>query len=120
VKEYREWLRTALKRWSTHGEITALKKDVASIAKAIDRATGKVSVAPKVEFKLTVADLLKLAAGQPAGPSVDFTPTAQGLWGWFFDKLPGKRYRKILSRAVVADQAYAQIENRLRTVWKTQ
>src|SRR5689334_4851365 len=92
VGEYRSWLRAALTRWSTHGEITPFKKDVASIVKAIDRATGKASVAPKVEFKVTVADVAKAAAGQPIGPGVDFTPTVQAFWGWLFPNLPGKRY----------------------------
>jgi hypothetical protein len=117
VREYREWLRAAMTRWSTHGEIEPFKRDVVSIAKAIDRVTGKVSVAPRVEFKMTVADVAKIAAGQPAGPGIDFTPTLQGLWGWIFPNLPGKRYRKILARAVATDQQYAQLENRLRTVW---
>src|SRR5262249_30654753 len=117
VREYRDWLRAALTRWSTHGEIGEFKKDVTSIAKAIDRMTGKISTAPKVEFKLTVADVGKIAAGQPAGGGIDFTPTVMGLWGWIFENLPGRRYRKILARAVATDQEYAQIENRLKTVW---
>lgn len=118
VREYREWLRAALKRWSTHGEIESFKKDVASIAKAIDRVTGRVSIAPRVEFKVTVADVVKIAAGQPAGPGIDFTPTLQGLWGWIFPNLPGKRYRKLLTRAVATDRQYVQLENRLQTVWR--
>jgi hypothetical protein len=73
-----------MKRWSAHGEIESFKRDVASIAKAIDRVTGKVSVAPEVEL---------------------------------FPNLPGNRYRKILARAVATDQQYAQLENRLKTVW---
>lgn len=115
--EYREWLRMAFQRWSTHGEIEPFKRDVASIASAIDRVTGKISIAPKVDFKITVTDVAKIAAGQPAGPGVDLTPTLQGLWGWIIPNLPGERYRKILMRAVATDQQYAQIENRLRTVW---
>ena len=117
VGEYRDWLRAALKRWSTHGEITPFQKDVSAIVRAIDRATGKVSVAPKVEFKVTVADIAKAAAGQPIGPGVDLTPTVKGLWGWVFPNLPGKRYRKILTRAIASDAKYAQIENRIRAVW---
>ena len=117
VIEYRAWLQSALRRWSTHGEIKAYKKDVTAITKAIDRVIGKVSVAPKVEFKITVADLAKAVAGQPVGPGVDLTPTVQGLWGWIFPNLPGKRYRKILARAVATDAEYALLENRLKTVW---
>lgn len=117
VREYRGWLRAALQRWSTHGEMTTFKKDVAAILKAIDRATGKVSVAPKVELKVTVADVTKAAAGQPIGPGVDLTPTLQGFWGWFFPNLPGKRYRKLLTQAIVWDGRFGQIENRLKTVW---
>jgi hypothetical protein len=117
VIEYRAWLQSALRRWSTDGEIDTYSKDVNAIAKAIDRITGKVPVAPKVEFKITVADVAKAAAGQPFGPGVDLTPAVQGIWGWLFPNLPGKRYRKILARAIAADAQYKLLENRLKTVW---
>lgn len=115
--EYRAWLQAALRRWSTHGEIEQYKEDISAIAKAIDRITGKVSVAPKVEFKITVADVAKAAGGQPIGPGVDLTPTVQGIWGWLFPNLPGKRYRKILARAIATDAQYALLKNRVKTVW---
>ena len=117
VREYREWWRAALQRWDTHGEVESYKKDIAAIARHVDRLTGAASVMPKIEVKLTAADVVKTAMGQPAGPSVDLTPTLEGLWGWWFANLPGRRYRKLLARAVADDAEYAQLTNRLRTVW---
>ena len=65
-------------------------------------------------MKITVANVVE---GKPPG-AVDFTPTLATLWGWFLRQLPGKRYQKILVRAVAEDQAYYRIENRVATVWK--
>lgn len=117
VTEYREWLRAALRHWDRDGEVERYKKDVAAIAKSIDRLLGKTRAIPKVEWKITVADVAKAAAGQPVGPGLDVTPVIQGLWGWMFTNLPGKRYRKVLARAVAKDAQYARLEKRLRTVW---
>jgi hypothetical protein len=121
VVEYRHWLRDALKSWQNNGTLAPVAGDIRAISAAIDRKLGTVSSAPKVELKITVADVAATAAGIPKPPgAVDLTPTLSALWGWFFSRLPGKRYRQLLTRAVVADHQYAVIENRLSTVWKGQ
>ena len=66
-------------------------------------------------MKVSVANIL---AGTPPG-AVDLKPPLEALWGWSFSSLPGRRYRKLLARAVAADHEYVRIENRLRTVWGT-
>ena len=58
-----------------------------------------------------------LAAAAKIPGKVDLGPPLSALWGWGFALVPGQRYRKILTRAVVADQQYLQIENPLGTVW---
>jgi hypothetical protein len=114
VADYREWLRAAMRQWKDHGRLDVPMKDVKAIATAIDRRTGAVPSMPKLEVKVTVADV---AALKPPG-SVDFTPTLSALWGWSLSQLPGRRYQKLLTRAVAADHAYAEFSNRVSTVWK--
>ncbi len=114
VVDYRQWLREVMSDWENNGKISLEKKrDVGAIAKSIDQVLGNVSSMPKVELKVTVADVL---IGKPPG-SIDFTPALQGLWGWVLKSLPGKRYRKLLTRAVLADHEYVQIDKRIKTVW---
>jgi hypothetical protein len=69
---------------------------------------------PKVEVKATVADAI---AHKPPR-SVDFTPALQRLWGWTLASLPGNRYRKILTRAIIADHEHAWIEKGMKTIWE--
>ena len=114
VKDYREWLRGVLNDWKRHGRITVEKeKDVRAIAQSVDRKLGVVPSAPKVELKVTIADV---AANKPLG-ALDLMPVMQGIWGWFLDSLPGNRYRKLLTRAIVADHEYKELTNSVRTIW---
>jgi len=114
IEDYRGWLADALAEWKRDGKMTKAVQDVKAVAKSIDRMTGAISIAPKVEFKLTVADVVSLAK-LPGG--VDLGPPLAALWGWGFSLVPGQRYRKILTRAIVADHEYDEINNRLATVW---
>ncbi len=36
--------------------------------------------------------------------SVDVTELAQSAWGWFLERLPGRRYRKLLTRGLARDE----------------
>jgi len=115
VAEYNRWLQEAMQDWKKNGRVSVKKRnDIRKIAQNIDRMLGTIPSTPKVEVKVTIADAI---APKPPG-SVDFTPALQGLWGWFLDTLPGKRYRKLLTRAIVEDNQYVVLENRVKTVWK--
>lgn len=114
VVDYRQWLKEVMQDWKHNGKISVeKKKDVQAIARGIDRVLGISSSIPKVEVKATVADAV---AGKLPG-SVDFSPPLQSLWGWALSSLPGMRYRKLLTRAIVADHEYVQLEKRVKTVW---
>jgi hypothetical protein len=113
VREYRRWLREVL-RDAQDGKVSIEKrKDVKALLASIDRTLGSVPRLPTVEVKVTVADVVK---GKPPG-AVDFTPTLKTLWGWFLENLPGNRYRKLLTRAVVADNEYPVLMNRIKNLW---
>ena len=113
VEDYRAWLSEILQD-AKDGKVSIEKrKDVKAILTAIERTLGSVPSLPKVEVKLTLADAVK---AKPPG-SVDLTPALQALWGWFLDALPGNRYRKLLTRAVVADNEYPKLTNRMKGLW---
>jgi len=114
LADYREWLDEVLQDWRRDGRVsTEKRKDVLAITKAIDRVLGGNPSAPRVELKVTVADVVtgKLPGG------VDVTPSLEALWGWMLSGIPGNRYRKLLSRAIVADHEYVQLGTRMKTVW---
>ncbi len=118
VRLYRNWMRTAMAYWKEHGHLGPVKKEVRKIAAAIDRRIAGDVPIPKVELKVDVADVVALGAGLPKPPGkVDFTPTLAALWGWYFENLPRRGYRKLLIRAITSDHDYVQIENRIKTVW---
>lgn len=115
VKDYRKWLLEVLKDWKQHGRIMVEKEqDVRAIAQSVDRKLGVIPSAPKVELKFTITDV---AAHRPPG-ALDFMPAIQGIWGWFLDSLPGNRYRKLLTRAIVADHEYRALTNSVGTIWR--
>lgn len=115
VADYRAWFNEAFQEFTVNGKFSLKKRDdIRKIAERIDRKLGIIPSGPKVDVKVTVADAIAL---KPPG-SIDVTPAIQGLWGWFLDSLPGNRYRKLLTRAIVADNEYVVLENRVKTVWK--
>ncbi len=119
VREYRAWLKRVLEMWRSDGTLAPLENDVKAIAAAGDRRVGAAPTAPRVELKVTIADMAAAATGAPKIPgSVDLNPSLAALWGWTLARLPGRRYRKLLTRAIAADHQHLRIENRLRTVWR--
>lgn len=111
VRDYRQWLGVVMPELKRDGKITSeTRRDVEKIVESVDRRLGAISTMPKVEIKL------KVALAFPV--EVDMMPTVKGLWGWFLNSLPGKSYRKLLTRAIVADHEYVKLENRIKTVWK--
>lgn len=114
IKDYRSWFNEAIQDFKDNGRISTKKiNNVKSIANHIDKVTGKVSSLPKVEFKVSIADVLGVKI--PLG--VDLSPALSFLWGWFLQNIPGRRYRKILTRAVIKDSEYIKIENRIKKIW---
>jgi hypothetical protein len=114
IKDYRSWFNEAIQDFKDNGRISTKKiNNVKSIANHIDKVTGKVSSLPKVEFKVSIADVLGVKI--PLG--LDLSPTLSFLWGWFLQNIPGRRYRKILTRAVIKDSEYIKIENRIKKIW---
>lgn len=112
--DYRAWLREALSDFNTNGRISIERaREVETIASAIRRKLEGFPV-PKVEIKMTVADV---AAVKPPGVGVDLTAPAKAAWGWFVEQLPGKRHRKLLARAIIADREYVELDRRVKTVW---
>lgn len=116
VSDYRQWMAEVTTNWKRDGRVSVDHiKDVRAIARAIDMIVGTVPSAPKIELKATVADVI---AHKPPG-EIDFTPAVERLWGWILASLPGKRYRKLLTRAIVADTEYRRMENAIKTIWES-
>jgi hypothetical protein len=114
VRDYRAWLHEALTDFNTNGRIpNARAREVAKIASAIQRKLEGLPV-PKIEIKMTVTDV---AAIKPPGIGVDLTAPAKAAWGWLVEQLPGRRHRKLLTRAIIADREYVELDRRVRTVW---
>ena len=114
ILDYRIWFNEALTDFRENGRIGNDKiRNVKSIAKHIDRITGEIPSAPKVELKTSIADVV--GGKIPGGVAV--SPALGRMWGWFLQNIPGQRYRKILTRAVIADKEYVKIENRIKKVW---
>jgi len=115
ARDYRAWLGQALEDFSRNGRIsTARVKEVEKIATAVRRKLDGVP-APNVEIKTTVADVV---GARLPGVSVNLTPVIKAGWGWVVDQLPGNRHRKLLTRAIVSDGEYRQLDRRVHTVWQ--
>lgn len=115
VRDYRAWLREALDDFNRNGRIaTGRFREVERIAGAIRRKLAGIEF-PKLEIKTTVADVTGLKA-----PSVgiDLTGPVKDAWGWLVTQLPGKRHRKLLTRALIADREYIEIGTRVAAVWR--
>jgi hypothetical protein len=114
VSDYRAWLREALADFDINGRIsTARATEVQKIADSVRRRLVGLPI-PQVEIKMTVADAI---GGKPPGMGVNLTAPAMATWGWFVEQLPGKRHRKLLARAIVADHEYVELNRRVQTVW---
>ncbi|HEY2861124.1 MAG TPA: hypothetical protein VGJ21_22125 [Terracidiphilus sp.] len=114
VRDYRAWLHAALDDFNHNGYIAIERfREVDRIASAIRGKLAGIEF-PKVEIKTTVADI---AALKPPGVGIDLTGPAKSAWGWMIGELPGKRHRKLLTRALIADREYIAIGIRTSTVW---
>lgn len=107
-------MREALTDFDMNGRITVARaREVEKIASAI-RQQLKGFPFPELEIKMTVADI---AALKPPGVGVNLTEPAKAAWGWIVEQLPGRRHRKLLTRAIIADREYLELDRRAQTVW---
>jgi hypothetical protein len=117
VKEYREWLRTILDEFSKNGRIPMqVTREVQGILDAVRNRSESFRF-PNIDFSVSVSGL----TGAPE-PEISFglTELAKSTWGWFLERLPGKRYRKLLTRAIILDNEYRDLTRRANTVWMGQ
>jgi hypothetical protein len=114
VGEYRAWLKETLDDFSRNGQISiARTREVEKIQSAVQRKLAGMPF-PQVDIKMTLADVAVL---KPPIPSIDLTAPAKAAWGWFIDQLPGRRHRKLLTRATIAEREFVEINIRISTVW---
>jgi len=67
---------------------------------------------------LTSAFSVSALTGAPeAEISIGLSELARSAWGWFLERLPGRRYRKLLTRAIILDNEYRDLTRRANTVW---
>jgi uncharacterized protein (UPF0147 family) len=117
VKEYREWLRTILDEFSKNGRIPMeVTREVQGILDAVRNRSESFRF-PNIDFSVSVSGL----TGAPEPEiSIGLTEVAKSAWGWFLERLPGKRYRKLLTRAIILDNEYRDLTRRANTVWMGQ
>lgn len=114
VCDYRAWLGETLDDFKLNGHIATER--VREVKRIEDTIRGKLAGIPfpKVEIKTTVADVTGL---KPPGVGIDLTAPAKAAWGWMISQLPGKRHRKLLTRAIIADREYIDLNIRISRVW---
>ena len=74
------------------------------------------SNAPKLELKVNIVEA---AMGKIPSPEIDLTKPLEGLWGWILESLLDRRYRKILTRAILTDHEYIDLNKRMYNVWSS-
>ena len=79
------------------------------VATAVRRKVQHESELPTVELKITHADVLEY---KPPG-GVDLIPPLRAAWGWLLASISGTPYRKLLTRAILADSEYKALVRRL-------
>ena len=117
VKEYREWLRTILEDFSKNGHISMqVTREVQGILDAVRNRSESFRF-PNIDFSVSVSAI----TGVPEPEiSIGLTELAKSAWGWFLERLPGRRYRKLLTRAIILDNEYLDLTRRANTVWMGQ
>ncbi len=110
IREYRDWLRAVLNDFSRNGAISMeVTSEVQSILDGVRRKSEAFHF-PKIEFTWKILELAPEL-------SIEINQALEVPWGWFVERLPGKRYRKLLGRALIVDYEYRNLERRANTVW---
>ena len=106
-----------IRDWRDYGWIDlANEKDIKKLAQAVVHEIDTQKAHPpegKIEMKATLVGLVPMVEiGIQSG-----VPWS-GLWGWFTEKLPGRRHSKLLMRMAIANYEYGQIDRHLKTIWQ--
>jgi hypothetical protein len=109
VDEYRHWWRET-DRELDQGRIGVDRdKEIQRIAAAIRR---RIDPADDATIKLK-AEWKNLVVAVDVEAEVYY----QRIWGWINRQLPGRRYRKLLMRLIIAEHEYVAIEHHIRRLW---
>jgi hypothetical protein len=103
-----------LRTWIDKGSID--ESHVKDVKRILIRLLDRLDVDKSVDAELGFsAGIGEKGIGIDAGLAV---PIRTGrIWGMILERLPGRRYLKVLRRLKLADQAYAHLDRHLRTVW---
>jgi len=82
-------------------------RDLSRIA-AVTRRTLEAEAPPKLELGLSVSS---------DGPSLETTVSFNKLATWLYQRWPGRRYRKLLTRLAVAEAQWRSMTNSLHRLW---
>jgi hypothetical protein len=117
VKDYREWRKEVFEEIDKGRAPTRHRKQIAQIAAAIARelkveGDSGIKVSAKIGAKVS-------AIGPEIGPELGFEKELKPyvLREWFLRNIPGRRYRKLLMRLVIAKREYWHIDRHLQRVW---
>lgn len=117
VVEYRQWLGEVMELHRQYGRIPPEKEgEIRSVVEYVDRQLGSVSSLPKLDLSMTIADVAAFPVSIPG--KVDITPVLSNLWGWMLASLPGKRYRKLLTKIVIAERQFTRLDRSIKTIWQ--
>lgn len=118
VQDYKGWLEDVYQDW---------EKDAGRIAASRQREVLKIAEAIKKEIeksvKLSVSKIITLIVDvvtQKFGFSSagDVYSVGEELFGWALSNIPGKRYQKLLTKAIVADNEYKLLDARVKQIWE--
>jgi hypothetical protein len=109
VDEYRQWWKETVRELDNGRIVNDRSKEVQRIASSINRRLDTSDdAAVKAKIQLT-----NLAVSIGA----EFELYYQQIWGWMTHQLPGRRYRKLLMRLIVAEREHVKIERQIRKLW---
>ena len=115
VKDYRQWWKEITREWQM-GKISLEKRrEVETIRKAIEKKLHGPA-GSQLEIK---ADFVAPFEGKlPISAKFDLMPFLKTIWGSAVNSLPGKRYRKLLTRLIITDNEYRNINAGIRKLWQ--
>jgi len=110
VKEYRGW-RQAIASDLDKGRVSVKwEKEINQIAAAIRKEL-------KADKQCNVTLSLSYSGIVPEAQIEKELNLAETL-GWFLRQLPGRRYRKLLMRMVIAQREYTRVDKHLNKLWR--
>lgn len=122
VSQYRQW-RQGLLADLANGRVRGrTKRDLEAIAREIQRKTnGDPSVSLHVSYVTDWKTLLAALTGNPlgllAGARVEATADINALTFRIASILPGRGFRKLVSRLVLTQQEYFALDRAIRNLW---